>query len=1356
MTWLLNAGRAIANSPTWLIIVLAVLFLLILIYVFIQIWRYGVRRAKLPKTDDPDTRLNYLAQSMRSSFIAAHKSMADFFPGSNFRYSNPVFVMLGPSGSGKTDLLDNSGLSTKLGQVTGGSPCDWKIFDRATVLDLRGDLVFEGNDPNKKARGWNTLINLFQRFRPKRPIDGLIITIPAELCLDNTDRDKMKLAEMGETIHRRIGELQSRLGMSLPIYFIITKSEAMTGFKATASLIPAEYQADAFGWSSPYPPDATYSSNWCHEALSDLVQRLQDSISEILTLSPPKGYDHRDAVLFPTTLERIGSSLELLLSRILRISNFNKSATLRGIYFTASSNGGSAVGGTVNPNTGNFVTNLLERKIFPEFALAYPFNLNMLSTNKRVRFAQFGIVATVFLSIFGLTHSWHYLDETSSNLSSAMNAISSSAEQLRLARLDGITSSDLMSVKEGMAVMNKFEMMGDGDLELLTVPTTWFDSLNDRVIEIINLSYDRLLYKEMFLWLTDRGEQITNLTGQTEKSFIYYYNTKAPVVLSKNSTFDNNSSAPDYSIIDNYLGTLLTFERMVDRYQRIQPDKDTIALRTVSEYLYDLNLTPQFIEAITPTLFGGRKNKISIVDLQDLQPAAQNRMEIIWEDFILNWISRDGLVDQLMDLSNSVDIGFNEASVSKRDYQRLDKMKMALANIRANLNSGRYDWLAKEDAELPDEFEARLKLAESRLLLGGEIRARMIRIFNRIHFEGRKRFLEYPMPAVGAVIEVKDGRLALSDHLEELYQKLERAEEQDKRNNIKVASNLSNIEEDIPTSAPMGQYVIWDVQVLKNALEDARGYQDLFAPKETNQGGEGSLNETVNELTRHSVAKRIASQISIAIKFRRIPFSTDMASMESALGDRVANFGKAIKPLQELFDILLQTGSEKIYQNSSKLVVSEAIDVLMNASKLLEGSRPYAVRQERLDEWDGITPPMQQLVGIRNNSQVPSYVDFQRERVSFLANQYAAPALDFLLDQETSRAVVAIDELSTWLSIMNDLNAYETMQAKNPILELETFILDYLTKIDCESIEPMQVENPTDVSWFEERLINLHEGMINRCEMIQMASLVSSYKDLSDNFNKVLAGNQPFSLGSFYGKSVSAQTIQSYFLQFNNFMNLGGGDPLMFWPEEDRNPIDNFITKMDKAAYVFAQALNPDEIEAAPSWTLEPEFRVNREYESQSDQIIKWELTSGTRTASLYQPGQRVQWSPGNKIKISFTWALDSDHRPKRDSKRSDLSVNGRTATFTYANEWALFSAIDRNRANVLETSKSEKNNYHILRFEVPVIQTPKKTDAKEQIYKGKAIFFIALRVYGSSAMGTKRLEFPTLPVQAPLYESFK
>ena len=162
---------------------------------------------------------------------------------------------------------------------------------------------------------------------------------------------------------------------------------------------------------------------------------------------------------------------------------------------------------------------------------------------------------------------------------------------------------------------------------------------------------------------------------------------------------------------------------------------------------------------------------------------------------------------------------------------------------------------------------------------------------------------------------------------------------------------------------------------------------------------------------------------------------------------------------------------------------------------------------------------------------------------------------------------------------------------------------------------------------------------------------------------------------------------------------------------------------MDKAAYVFAQALNPDEIEAAPSWTLEPEFRVNREYESQSDQIIKWELTSGTRTASLYQPGQRVQWSPGNKIKISFTWALDSDHRPKRDSKRSDLSVNGRTATFTYANEWALFSAIDRNRANVLETSKSEKNNYHILRFEVPVIQTPKKQMRKNKYTKGKQNF---------------------------------
>ena len=77
MSWLANVAGSFGNLPFWFLISLAVIFALLVVFIIIQIWRYGVRRAKLPKTEDPSSNLNYVAQSMRSSFIAAHNAMKD-------------------------------------------------------------------------------------------------------------------------------------------------------------------------------------------------------------------------------------------------------------------------------------------------------------------------------------------------------------------------------------------------------------------------------------------------------------------------------------------------------------------------------------------------------------------------------------------------------------------------------------------------------------------------------------------------------------------------------------------------------------------------------------------------------------------------------------------------------------------------------------------------------------------------------------------------------------------------------------------------------------------------------------------------------------------------------------------------------------------------------------------------------------------------------------------------------------------------------------------------------------------------------------------------------------------------------
>lgn len=1351
MSWLADVAGIFGDLPFWVLISTAVVFALIVVFIIIQIWRYGVRKAKLPKTEDTTSNLNYVAQSMRSSFIAAHKAMKDFFPGFNYQYSSPVFLLIGPEDAAKTQLVNEVGLSSQLGQTVTGTPCNWSIFDRATVVDVREEVLLGTDRGGRTNKAWKELIKLFQKFRPRRPLDGLILAIPAETFADETHASVERLQAMAEAIHRSIGELQTRLGMALPIYLVITKSESLPGFTQATALLSDEHLSEAFGWASPYPTGAAYSNEWCIEAINDLVPRIQDAVNECLALISVKEQSFNDAILLPTAVERLRTNLDIFLGSVLRVSNFNKSAALRGIFFT----GGHPRNQLFTHDTAigkrAFVHGLLERKIFPEFALAYPFNLKLLSSNQRVRFSQIGLVFLVLLGAAGLLNSSFYLTEATRRLSASVTAISSSAEQLRLAHQDGLSTLDLVSVNEAVSVMNRLEAIGDTTLKLLTVPTTWFAELPNQIVEVMNLSYDRFLYEEMHLWLTARGTEITNSTPRSTRKFIYYHDTKAPVVQSIDPEAKKTSAEPDYAIVDNFLQELSEFERMVENYDRIQPDQDTIALRSVAKYLYDITLTQQFVESVSPTLFGGRTNKVTPINMEDLKIAARNKMGIVWENLIINWISRDGIINDLIDLSSAVNIQYEKASVSQTDYKRLQKIRETLGRLKKHLSSGRYDWIAKDKPELTPELLERLKTVEAQKLLGIQSKETLITSFNEIHRETRARLLGFPMPDIGSVIIVEDGKLVLSDHLHKLHTNLLAAESQDGRNNAKLEANLTQVDVAIPTDAPDGQYVLWDTQVLNAALSDAQSYQEILYRGQLTAKSNSSLDETVSRVTKYSLATRIASQINIAIKFKRTPYAPNLSVKEEQLSERVANFSAASKPLQGLFEILAETGSRSLYVDATELAISEALDIVEEVNLLLYDSNPYSAGQNNFENWDGTTPPLSQLIGLKNMDQVTSYTRKQRQRVALLAREYVSPALNFLLKLDANRMTNSLTTLSNWDSILQDLNAYETMQADNAVFKLETFIESYMASQTCSNISKIKTEDVVEPSWFQKRLSNLKDTLLTRCLEIRSTELIERYTALSKRFNSTLAGKAPFSLGSFYGTSLSEQSIKGYLRDFNAFLNRGGGDPMMLKFGFEQEPsIRRFIKKLDDLAYIFDETTNSENPGAPNIWIIEPEFRVNRKYEKHGDQVINWQVSSGNTTASLYNGVKRLSWSAGGDLKISFSWALNSKMRPVNDPKRSDLFVDGRTVTFSYQNEWALFSAIERNRTPPIKISRDENKNFHILHFKIPTVPNTTSDKPHIAIPMNTTEVFVALRLFGAEAKGSKRLRIPLMPTQAP------
>src|SRR5436190_2085738 len=104
-------------------------------------------------------------------------------------YELPWYVIIGAPGSGKTTALLNSGLKLPLEQrggkaalrgVGGTRNCDWWFTDDAVFLDTAGRYTSQDSDPGSDSAGWSEFLTLLRRYRERRPVNGVILTINAQ------------------------------------------------------------------------------------------------------------------------------------------------------------------------------------------------------------------------------------------------------------------------------------------------------------------------------------------------------------------------------------------------------------------------------------------------------------------------------------------------------------------------------------------------------------------------------------------------------------------------------------------------------------------------------------------------------------------------------------------------------------------------------------------------------------------------------------------------------------------------------------------------------------------------------------------------------------------------------------------------------------------------------------------------------------------------------------------------------------------------------------------------------------------------------------------------------------------------
>ncbi|MBY0262290.1 MAG: hypothetical protein K2Q20_08085, partial [Phycisphaerales bacterium] len=309
---------------------------------------------------------------MRKSF---EKGLETFRQSGKSLYALPWYLVVGEPGSGKTEAIRHSsvgfppGLNDQYQGVGGTLNMNWWFTNHAVILDTAGRLIFEEVEPGTTTE-WQGFLKLLKKHRPGCPVNGMLLVIPAESLIRDSEQEiKAKAGKIAQ----QLDMIQRSLGVRFPVFVVITKADLINGFREffDKTTDPA-LQHQIFGWSNPDALDAPFRPELVEEYLRSVQTRLGRRrlgmlIDPVNSDDPKKRRtDQVDALYaFPDSIVRVAPRLKQYLSTIFVAGEWaSKPLFLRGIYFTSSMREGTALDADLAQALGVSVESLPEGKIW--------------------------------------------------------------------------------------------------------------------------------------------------------------------------------------------------------------------------------------------------------------------------------------------------------------------------------------------------------------------------------------------------------------------------------------------------------------------------------------------------------------------------------------------------------------------------------------------------------------------------------------------------------------------------------------------------------------------------------------------------------------------------------------------------------------------------------------------------------------------------------------------------------------------------------------------------------------------------------------------------------------------------------
>lgn len=254
---------------------------------------------------------------------------------SDFAYALPWYLLIGPRQSGKSALVTQSHLRMPVEERLGRRPIQTRVDGHATRWWFTDEALListpaQGAPQPGQHDTWRGVLSFLTRYRPRRPLDGVLVVVGADMLMDGQG------PALAALMRARLADAMRALSARLQIYVVVTKCDRLTGFEEFFSVLDAETRARPLGAALPVNAGRTG-----RDAMAQLRQLLEASLAGVTRLLPFHAAAERDVtrrarmVALPEQLSLLSGAAAAFAGELTEAGRFDRQMVLRGVFFTA-------------------------------------------------------------------------------------------------------------------------------------------------------------------------------------------------------------------------------------------------------------------------------------------------------------------------------------------------------------------------------------------------------------------------------------------------------------------------------------------------------------------------------------------------------------------------------------------------------------------------------------------------------------------------------------------------------------------------------------------------------------------------------------------------------------------------------------------------------------------------------------------------------------------------------------------------------------------------------------------------------------------------------------------------------------